>query len=73
MDVRPLLSRISVPTLVLHRRGDRAVRIGAGRHLARHIARARLVELDGADHWAFAGDQRPVLASIKQFVGSLPT
>jgi hypothetical protein len=28
-------------------------------------------ELDGADHWAFAGDQKPVLTSIKQFVGSL--
>jgi DNA-binding SARP family transcriptional activator/pimeloyl-ACP methyl ester carboxylesterase len=71
MDVRDLLGRISVPTLVLHRRGDRAVRVGAGRHLARHIAQARFVELDGADHWAFAGDQKPVLASIKQFVGSL--
>ena len=70
-DVRHLLGRISAPTLVLHRRGDRAVRIGAGRHLASHIARARLVELDGADHWAFAGDQQPVLASIRQFVGSL--
>jgi hypothetical protein len=28
-------------------------------------------ELDGAGHWAFAGDQKPVLASNKQFVGSL--
>ncbi|MBP0590839.1 alpha/beta fold hydrolase [Paraburkholderia sp. LEh10] len=71
MDVRPLLGRISVPTLVLHRRGDRAVRIGAGRHLASHIARAQFVEFDGADHWVFAGDQRPVMASIRQFVGSL--
>ena len=71
IDVRHLLSRVSVPTLVLHRRGDRAVRIGAGRYLASHIAQARFVELDGADHWAFAGDQQPVLASIKQFVGSL--
>ena len=70
-DVRHLLGRISVPTLVLHRRGDRAVRVGAGRHLARHIAQARFVELDGADHWAFAGDQQPMLASIKQFVGGL--
>jgi DNA-binding SARP family transcriptional activator/pimeloyl-ACP methyl ester carboxylesterase len=70
-DVRHLLGRISAPTLVLHRRGDRAVRIGAGRHLASHIAQARFVELDGTDHWAFAGDQEPVLASIKQFVGSL--
>ena len=33
---------------------------------------ARFVELDGSDHWAFAGDQQPVLASIRQFVGSLP-
>ena len=60
-DVRHLLERISVPTLVLHRRGDRAVRIGAGRHLASHIAQARFIELDGADHWVFAGDQQPVL------------
>jgi pimeloyl-ACP methyl ester carboxylesterase len=71
MDVRHLLGRISVPTLVLHRHGDRAVRIGAGRHLASHIAQARFVELDGADHWVFAGDQQPVLDNIKQFVGSL--
>jgi pimeloyl-ACP methyl ester carboxylesterase len=70
-DVRHLLGRISAPTLVLHRRGDRAVRIGAGRHLASHIGSARFVELDGADHWAFAGDQRSVLAIIKKFVGSL--
>ncbi|SAL06676.1 alpha/beta hydrolase fold protein [Caballeronia arationis] len=71
MDVRHLLGRISVPTLVLHRHGDRAVRVGAGRHLASHIAQARFVELDGSDHWAFAGDQQSVLASIKQFVHSL--
>jgi DNA-binding SARP family transcriptional activator/pimeloyl-ACP methyl ester carboxylesterase len=70
-DVRPLLGRISAPTLVLHRRGDKAVRIGAGRHLASHIAKARFIELDGSDHWAFAGDQQPVLAIVRQFVGSL--
>jgi DNA-binding SARP family transcriptional activator/pimeloyl-ACP methyl ester carboxylesterase len=71
MDVRHLLSRIAIPTLVLHRRGDRAVRIGAGRHLASHIAQARFVEFDGADHWAFAGDREPILASIRDFVRSL--
>jgi DNA-binding SARP family transcriptional activator/pimeloyl-ACP methyl ester carboxylesterase len=70
-DVRHLLGRISAPTLVLHRRGDHAVRIGAGRHLARQIARAQLIELDGDDHWAFAGDQQSVLAGIKPFVGKL--
>ncbi len=70
-DVRHLLSRIPAPTLVLHRRDDRAVRIGAGRHLASHIPHAQFVELGGADHWAFAGDQEPVLASIRQFIGGI--
>jgi DNA-binding SARP family transcriptional activator len=71
MDVRHVLGRVAVPTLVLHRRGDRAVRIGAGRHIANHIPRARFIELDGADHWAFAGDQQAVLDSIRKFVGDL--
>ena len=31
-DVRDLLPKVSVPTLVMHRRKDRAVRIEAGRH-----------------------------------------
>jgi DNA-binding SARP family transcriptional activator/pimeloyl-ACP methyl ester carboxylesterase len=70
-DVRHLLDRISVPSLVLHRRGDRAVRIGAGRHLASHLVQSHFVELDGADHWPFAGDQQPVLANIREFLGSL--
>ncbi|SAL37989.1 alpha/beta hydrolase [Caballeronia arvi] len=71
MDVRHLLGRVSIPTLVLHRHDDRAVRIGAGRHLASHIAHACFVELDGADHWVFAGDQRPVLDNVTRFVESL--
>ena len=71
-DVRHLLERVAVPTLVLHRRGDRAVRIGAGRHLADHIPQARFIELDGADHFAFAGDQQAVLDRVRQFAGDLP-
>jgi pimeloyl-ACP methyl ester carboxylesterase len=70
-DVRHLLERIAVPTLVLHRRGDRAVRIGAGRHLAEHIPKARFIELDGADHFVFAGDQQAVLDRIGRFVGDI--
>jgi DNA-binding SARP family transcriptional activator/pimeloyl-ACP methyl ester carboxylesterase len=66
-DVRPLLPRITTPTLVLHRRGDRAVRIEAGRHLAGAIPGARLVELEGDDHWLWAGDQRRVVEEIRAF------
>ncbi|WP_063682426.1 alpha/beta fold hydrolase [Bradyrhizobium stylosanthis] len=67
-DVRELLPRVAVPTLVLHRRGDRAVRIAAGRDIASRIRAAKFVELDGDDHWFFAGDQRPVLDAIGRFV-----
>ena len=70
-DVRPLLPRIVTPTLVLHRRGDRAVRIEAGRDLAGSIRGARLVELDGDDHWLWAGNQRCALEEIRAFVRRL--
>ena len=52
-------------------RGDRAVRIEAGRHLAGAIPGARLVELDGDDHWLWAGDQACVLEQIRNFVRHL--
>jgi DNA-binding SARP family transcriptional activator/pimeloyl-ACP methyl ester carboxylesterase len=71
-DVRHLLPRVSVPTLVLHRRNDRAARIEAGRDIASRISGAQFVELDGNDHWFFAGDQQPVLEAIKRFVSALP-
>ena len=68
MDVRSLLPRIAVPTLVLHRTGDRAVRIEAGRHLAAAISKARFVELPGNDHWIWVGDQARVIEEIRTFV-----
>ena len=71
-DVRHLLPRVAVPTLVLHRRNDAAVRLAAGRDMASHISGAEFVELDGNDHWFFAGAQPPVLEAIKQFAGALP-
>jgi DNA-binding SARP family transcriptional activator/pimeloyl-ACP methyl ester carboxylesterase len=70
-DVRHLLPRVSVPTLVLHRRNDGAVRFAAGRDMASQIAGAQFVELDGNDHWFFAGAQQPVLEAIKRFVRAL--
>ena len=71
-DVRQLLPRLSVPTLVLHRRDDRAVRVAAGRDMASRIAGSRFVELDGNDHWFFVGDTQPALAVIKEFIDDLP-
>ncbi|MGI9644287.1 MAG: adenylate/guanylate cyclase domain-containing protein [Ilumatobacteraceae bacterium] len=50
IDVRPMLSSINTPTLVIHATGDPVVPLASGRFLAEHIAGARLVELDGDFH-----------------------
>src|SRR3954447_13813194 len=50
VDVRAVLPTIHVPTLVLHRRGDRVVNRHAGEDLAAQIPGARYLELSGIDH-----------------------
>ena len=72
MDVRNLLPRVSAPTLVLHRTGDRAVRIEAGRHLAAAIKNARFIELPGADHWIWASEQARVIQEIRAHIQAYP-
>jgi pimeloyl-ACP methyl ester carboxylesterase len=71
IDVRDILPVIRTPTLVLHRKGDMAIRVGAGRHLASHIPGASYVELEGNDHWLFVGDSHSILVEIKNFVENL--
>jgi class 3 adenylate cyclase len=71
IDVRGVLSSIGVPTLVLHRPADRIVGIAQGKYLAEHFPGARLVELPGADHLAWIGDQDSLLDEVEEFlVGS---
>jgi pimeloyl-ACP methyl ester carboxylesterase len=50
IDVRSILPAVRVPTLVLHRSGDRAVDVAEGRYLAEHIPGAKFIELSGEDH-----------------------
>lgn len=68
IDVRPVLDAISVPTLLLYRKDDPDVQIAEGRYLASTIPGATLVELDGADHWFWAGDTEPLLQEIEEFM-----
>jgi class 3 adenylate cyclase len=67
-DVRPLLPSIPVPTLVLHREGNRYIRLGAGRYLAEHIPDAKFVVLPGEDHLFFVGDTDAVVDEIEEFL-----
>jgi pimeloyl-ACP methyl ester carboxylesterase/predicted amidohydrolase len=69
VDVRPILSSVRAPTMVLHRRGDRAISERAGRELAAGIAGARFVALEGKIHLAWMGDVDALLRAIAEFLG----
>ena len=68
LDVRTVLPAIRVPTLVLHRNGDRAVPVENGRYLARHIPDAQYVELEGIDHLPWAGDVESLIQEIARWL-----
>jgi class 3 adenylate cyclase len=67
-DVRGALPLIQVPTLILHRRGDRAVNVRAARWLAKQIEGSRYAELEGEDHFPWVGDSDSALAEIEGFL-----
>ena len=68
IDVRHVLSAIRVPTLLLHRTGDRVIDIAASRYLAGHIAAAKLVELTGEDHHFGVGDWEAIVGETEEFL-----
>ena len=68
LDVRPVLSTISVPTLVIHRAGNDYVGVEHGRYLAEQIPTARYVELPGRDHHFFFGDADVLLDEVQEFL-----
>ena len=69
IDVRAILPTVRVPTLVLHRSGNRHHRVEYGRYLAEHIPNAKYVELPGADSLPFhAGDFVPLLDEVEEFL-----
>src|SRR5262249_49718490 len=80
VDVRDLLSKVKVPTLVIHYREDRLIPFEAGLELAAGIPAARFVPLEGDAHFFFLGDTGPLRRAIAEFlddpieeVGPLPS
>jgi pimeloyl-ACP methyl ester carboxylesterase len=67
-DIRTVLPAIRVPTLVVHRSDDRCLLVDEGRYLAGRIPGARFVEVPGADHLPFVGDQDAILDEVEEFV-----
>jgi class 3 adenylate cyclase len=68
VDVRHVLPAIRVPTLIVHRTGNRLFNVEHGRYLARHVPGARYVELPGVDHPSFVGDADTILDEVEEFL-----
>ncbi len=63
------LPAVRVPTLVIHRTGDKVVSVEGGRDVAAHIPGARLVELPGADHIFCVGESADEISdAIEEFL-----
>ena len=69
-DIRDVLPAIQVPVLVTQRNRDEFISMDEARFLATTIPGARLLELDGADHYPFSGDQEPLLAAVERFLAA---
>ena len=65
---RDILPYVTTPSLVLHRRGDRAVPIARGRELAALLPNARFVPLSGDAHAPWVGDQRELNRALAGFL-----
>ena len=72
IDIRSVLPTITVPTLVLHRKGDRDASVEEGRWIAERIPGARFAELPGQDHLPWVGDQDGLLDRVEEFLTGSP-
>jgi class 3 adenylate cyclase len=68
IDIRPVFAAVTVPTLVLHRRDEIWVNVNYGRYTAAHIPGARLVELEGTDHYPWEQNADEVVGEIEEFL-----
>jgi len=68
IDVRAILPTIHVPTLVIHRAGEKTVPVGAARYIAEHIPGARYVEQPGDDHFPWRGEADAFVDEVEVFL-----
>jgi pimeloyl-ACP methyl ester carboxylesterase/DNA-binding CsgD family transcriptional regulator len=70
-DVRPILSSVETPTLVLHRREDTLVPFALGEYLADSIPGASFRALTGQHHTPYFGDSEAVTRETDLFLRAL--
>jgi class 3 adenylate cyclase len=72
-DIRDVLPKITAPTLVLNRSGNRIVSMELSREVASLIPGAKLIELPGEDHLVFSQDVDRVTDEVEEFLTGVRT
>jgi class 3 adenylate cyclase len=67
-DISDVPPKITTPTLVLNRTGNRIVSIELSKEVASMIPDAKLVELPGEDHLVFSQDVDRIIDEIEEFL-----
>ena len=70
-DARPIFPAIHVPTLIMHRLGDRTCDVRDARSAAEKIPDAAYVELPGVDHLPWVGDSEAIVGKIERFLTAI--
>lgn len=68
LDVSHLLPAVRVPTLIVHREGDRLIPAAAARALGSQIPNAEVVLLAGEDHMPMVGDTASIVTTVRRFL-----
>jgi class 3 adenylate cyclase len=68
LDVRHIVAAVQAPTLILHRTGNAWWPVEGARWLVDRIDDSRLVELDGADNYWWAGDADRIVDEVEHFL-----
>ncbi len=70
IDIRDIISAVGVSTLILNRTSAILNPVEESRYLAARMPSAEYVELPGADHLPWVGDQEALLEHVERFVRS---
>jgi class 3 adenylate cyclase len=68
IDIRHVIPAIRVPSLIMHRTGDRTVALQAGRFLAEKIPDAKYIQYPGDDHLPWTSEFDQILGDIEEFL-----
>ena len=70
MDLRPLLKKVTVPTLVIVGRHDFITNVAMAEEIVKQVPNARLEIFENSGHYAFVEEPEKFYRVIKEFVES---